>query len=298
MIGLIKSFNQNPIYIKDQQIQKRLTSRNKLSIPPWLGYLTILLLPLIMYSLFSIKHPSFDVKDMRSIFIVTCFLQVIYFCYRGVSHSYNLITHEKEMKTYGNLISTMMSPREIVKGKFWMSFYPLAKELTIFFPLFFFIGFLLKVSIQSLIMIYIFGLIQIGFLSIVGLFFSARSRDSMSARSSAIGTLAFMVFGTYLIGILLSMASGFIAEAINCSSGGMGFMIMAIPIGILNIFNPVSNTIAALLPTFSNFIQNLMDISTSMLIGFVYPVFCMVVYFYVGMVIFKKTVKKVAELPS
>lgn len=297
MIGLIRSFNQNPIYIKDQQIKRRLISRKKLAIPPWIGYITILLLPLIIYALFIIKDHAFRIEDMRNIFIATCFIQVMYFCYRGVSHSYNLITREKEMRTYGNLISTMMSPREIVKGKFWMSFYPLAKELTIFFPLFFFIGFVLKVSVQSLIMIYLFCLVHIGFLSIVGLFFSARNRDSMSARSSAIGTLAFMVFGTYLIGTMFTLALGFIGRGFTNTGMGIGFILMIIPNIILNIFNPIINATTVLFPSFSRSIPG-MNTSTSMLIGIVYPVFCMVVYFVVGTVLFKKTVKKVGELPS
>jgi len=119
----------------------------------------------------------------------------------------------------------------------------------------------------------------------------------MSARSSAVGTLAFMVFGTYILTFLLTMLIGAPGGIFFSSGMEMGFMLMAIPNGIMNIFNPISNTIAVLsLSLWGSPVGH--NPYMGALIGIVYPVFCMVVYFAVGVALFKKTVKRIGELPS
>ncbi len=63
-----------------------------------------------------------------------------------------------------------MTAKDIVLGKFWVAFYPLARELTVMLPIFVFVGFLSGVNPVSLLLVYLFNMAQVALLVIIGLY--------------------------------------------------------------------------------------------------------------------------------
>ena len=170
MIGIIKKLNNNPVYIREITVQDRQNSRKNIRIPACTGYLAILLLPVTIAILFSMSGNQLNTDDLKTVFMITVFLQVLYYIYIGASHTWGLISGENEMRTYGNLISTGMSPDEIIQGKFWAAFFPPAKELTYLFPVFAAIGLLLQIHPFFLIQIYLLTLLFMALFSMVGMY--------------------------------------------------------------------------------------------------------------------------------
>ena len=179
MPGFIDKLNENPVYQRELLYLKKESIKKK-HIPHWIPYLIILTAPL----LFGLVYSSFSeikIEDLGNLFNFSLFLQLCYFTIMGFE-STKLFAREKEQKTYQNLISTPMKPSEIVLGKFWFIFFPLAKELTLFFPLTLILGvFFLKLNYIPLVLIYILTLVFTALSTITGLYFSAISSDPNEA---------------------------------------------------------------------------------------------------------------------
>lgn len=292
----IWALNRNPVFIKDQNIQKRIASHNKHVTSPWIGYLTILLLPMVIISLMSITKFEVSIDIMRYIFVGTCHLQVIYFCYRSIIHSHDLIIKEKELNTYDNLMTTLMSPQEIVLGKFWQSFYPLAWEVTILFPLFAFIGLALGVTALKLVMTYVFTHIFIAFFSLIGLNLSSRSKSTYSARGSAILAFVLFLIGMPFFGIVISII---ISNILGMYKGFESVTIFTTAITqiITSLVNPILNVsvvllidkIIMVLPKNNPFLAAVIIL---------HPILSIATYIIIGSIIFRKTVKRIELIPS
>lgn len=297
MAGWFYKLGQNPIFIKEQNIRKRVTARKKFVIPSLTGYLTILLLPMVIVGALGALKTGIAYREMKGVFIAIVYIQTLYFCYRALSHSWDLISGEKEQRTYGNLISTALEAREIVLGKFWMAFYPLAGELTLLFPLFLILGLSLGIKWVALLWIYLFSLVFVAFWAMVGLYFSARVGNSASARSYSVGTLAFLTFGTY-IGSL--MIIGIFYNRFGASDMGAGGLLVFLPQWALTIINPFYNISMILMPSMmgdSNFIP--MDGSSYSLVFYIiYPLVGLAAYYLTGWSLYSKTVRRVGEIPG
>ena len=291
MRKLFEKLNNNPVYIKDITVQERLNSRKKLRLPTWSGYLAILLLPLAITIMMTSFKQRLSLNDLKGVFMASIFLQVIYYIYRGASHAWGLITGEKEMKTYGNLISTGMSADEIVRGKFWASFFPLAKELTYLFPVFAGIGLLLQIQIFFLLQVYLMTLLFTAFFSMVGTYFSAREKTSIEARNNTVRTIAFLLVGIYVVSSVLT----FVLALLFSSLGMVHYStpLYMIPMMLLCAISPLTGLWAANIIILSPLLDN-----NSLLIYSGYMIFTCVIYIIATQVLYRKTVKRMGEIPG
>jgi len=108
-------------------------------------------------------------KKLKSLFIISCYLQIIYFYIRINSSSSCIFKREKELKTSESIISTPLLPADILRGKFWGAFYPPAYELTVIFPIFFITGLAGGINFLKLIAIYLLTLWHLAFITFIKL---------------------------------------------------------------------------------------------------------------------------------
>ncbi len=290
MKNLMEKMNNNPVYIKEIKVRERLNSRQKLKLPSWSGYLAILILPLLITILMNSFKQRLSIKDLQSVFMISIFLQVLYYIYRGASHAWGLITGEKEMKTYGNLISTGMSPEEIVQGKFWASFFPLAKELTFLSPVFVIICLLLQIQLFFLIQVYLLTLLFTAFFSMVGIYFSAREKTSTEARNNTVRTIVVLLVGIYVAGSILTFISAMLFSSIGIHHYSPLYMI---PMMLLSAISPFTSLWAGSILINSPQLDN-----NTILIYSGYIIFTFFIYIVTTRVLYKKTVKRMGEIPG
>ncbi len=205
MFDFIKELDNNPLYLKEKIIQKRGRGKRRFSIPESTGYLAILLMPLFFLMAFNKWNYTILNDGVKITFGITCYLQILYFCYRALSASFYLIVKEKEQRTFLSIITTPITPEEILKGKFLSAFCPVAKELTLLFPLFLLLGILAKLSILKLLGVYFLSMGYIIFIITGGLWASTIARNSQVAHSWTGGIIGFMPLGTYVFAMLMNV---------------------------------------------------------------------------------------------
>ncbi len=206
MLNFISQINKNPLYIKDKIIQNRINSRRRFRyLPPGIWYLCLLLIPMVVTSLIMyMDNKTLEVEVIKGSFIFSCYLQILYFCYRAISNSFSLIVREKEQRTFDSIISTTMSPGEILSGKFWIAFYPLAWELTALFPIFFLAGICTGISFFKLITVYLFTMGLTVFTVITGLWSSTKTKNSQQSHSWVSAIMGVLIVGTFIMSMVLS----------------------------------------------------------------------------------------------
>lgn len=290
MKGFIDRMNQNPVFIKDTNISRRIGGRKKWDIPSIFWYISLLVVPLIIGIIWVFKLGE-NIIAMKWIFMGICYLQTICFSFRSVSRSWGLISKEREMQTYGNLLSTAMTARDIILGKFWVAFYPLARELTIGFLIFFIMGLLGGFHAFSIFLVYLFNLIHIAFFAMAGLYYSTVSSSSSAARGASMGVLAFLTFGSLVI-----MGSlGVLIDSFLSGSGRTTFaIILGITVALTITLNPLANVYIAL----GDFDIHSISTEGQLLIGHIGSLVCIGIYALVGWLVFRKTVKKMGEIPE
>ncbi|MCE1248527.1 MAG: hypothetical protein LWY06_17965 [Firmicutes bacterium] len=226
-MSFTKEIFNNPIYIKDLYIRKRQESKKKFRIPGYVGYLAVLILPVTVLCSFQciVNGASvFEEYNWQQItgtaVAITVFLQLFYFVFKSITASFTLYSSEREQRTYGTLLSSLMTPEDILKGKFFVAFYPLFMELTGFFPVFFGLGMLLNMKIHQIFGTYILDLIVILFFTLLGLYCSLTSGSSAKAHSRSAFIAGFLLVGTLLIdGLISSIAHDFIPFTVFINPG-------------------------------------------------------------------------------
>ncbi len=205
MFDFIKEINNNPIYLKEKIIRERGKKKRRFPIPEWTGYLAILLMPLFFLMAFNKWNYNILNEGIKVTFGITCYLQILYFCYRALSTSFSLIVKEKEQRTFTGIITTPVTAEEIMRGKFFSAFCPVVKELTILLPLFLLLGMFAKLTILKLLGVYFLSLGYIIFIITGGLWASTRARNSQTAHSWTGGIIGFMLLGTYVFAMLMNV---------------------------------------------------------------------------------------------
>ena len=225
MVERIKNLLDNPIFLKDYRIRERKESRKKIRIPGYLGYLAVLTLPLLIVGAIFLASNNTGTtywwdEFIKITMVITIFLQLFYFIFKSITFSFPLFSNEKERRTYGGLISSMLTAKEILLGKFMVAFYPLFLEITGFLPLFIGLGLLFKMTIGKIMAVYIINVIVILFFTLLGLYCSLTSGSSSKSHSRAAFIAGFLVVGTLLIdAIIATLFSDFIPFTIFLNPG-------------------------------------------------------------------------------
>lgn len=208
MMNLWQKLNENPVYIREKILFEREKKRKKF-VSPFFIHLAILILPALSGYLYGIFDKGLPVDNLKTLFSFSMVFSILFYLFVGFG-SCSLFAGERERRTYDDLISTAMSPEEIVLGKFWFSFYPAALEMTTYFPIYLIMGLLLKMSLLPLFLIYVFVLVAIALTSLTGLYFSINAQTANEAGvrcSSILYPIFFLASGfTILVPIFLIMS--------------------------------------------------------------------------------------------
>ncbi|MCE1248707.1 MAG: hypothetical protein LWY06_18865 [Firmicutes bacterium] len=295
--GLASLFS-NPVFINDIKIKQRKSSKVKLKLPDFTGYLVILMIPAAVGAIAESTNSSTFYAAFKSGFIAMCFLQVLVYCYRAAAYSSDAIAGERERRTFESLAVTVMSPLEIAKGKFWTTFFPLAREVTMLLPVFALIGVLAGVNWLTITLMYLLTLADIAFFAAVGLFHSSKAFSAMSARSGSMGTLFLLTIGMYLFG---GMATGFIFAAFSIYGGQYMNMVPMVINMIISSVNPLSTVWSVIFMEMMNrnaipdFPGPFMFIKY---MQYIQPVCAFVFYYLIGIRLFRTSVDNIGNIAT
>jgi len=228
---------KNPLFIKDLIIQKRINNKNNKHITSWTIYLLIYYFPIMIAHIFTkgttpedIVFSSKVLKNCQYSFILSCYIQILYYWYRGICESFSLFVREKEYKTFESIINTSLSPEDILIGKFWTVFYPLSFELTVLFPFFFSMGFLTGVPYIKLFSLYFLTIFFIAFSGTIGLWASVNSKTAENAHVLTCGIIGLILFAPFIFSFILVI----ICKYLFC---GPVYVIICLPLFLNPLFS-------------------------------------------------------------
>ena len=291
MFNIIKKLDNNPVYLKELIQEKSRTSKRKYPIPAFLGYFTILVLPvLIVYVTGKVCGINPAPLDMQNTFIGTVILQCLYFCYRAAVHSMPLFAKEKELKTFQNLLSTGLSPFEIFAGKFWFVFRSLALELTVLLPLFIFIGFKMRIAVPYLLILYAYSIIFVIIITFLGLYQSLESENTTKARNKTFNILGAITVGSIL---LLFILFGIALYTSNFLGNNDIFILPSIAAFVVTLVNPLVNIMGVIIAIKENVLPGQMVVPFLL-----YFLFSFLGYLMTGVLLFQKCLNRLREVPE
>lgn len=211
MLSKLRSIFSNPIFIKDYNINKRRRKGKEIHISSFFLLVISLSLPFFLLGLLirfsGVGWEHFCANYSSIGLLVIAILQFIYFAYKSISCSFSLFSIEREHRTLDGLISTLLTPDDIILGKFMVAFFPLFLELTGFLPLLMSLGFLFCLSQLKILLIYFMTLLFIHFFTVLGLYCSLSTLNTQRANSKAVLILGFLVIGTLVVdGLIWSLS--------------------------------------------------------------------------------------------
>lgn len=291
MMDFLNKLDKNPVYLREIMIADREEARKK-PFPRVFIHFAILLLPVLAGSFYGTLSGGIKIENLNTLFSFSMFFSVLFILitsFRGC----RLFARERERKTYNDLITSTMSPEVIVLGKFWFSFSPAATELTIYFPFYLIMGSLLNMSPFPIFLIYLFTLVIIALFSMTGLYFSIKALNVKEAVENCsrillpliiLATMACLDFPIYV----------FMSKA---TFGTFFKLFLANLVEILCLINPLTMFIDlfywASSGSLHRYFDFLLGLSKSPLI---FPA-AMLIYFLATMILYRKIVSFVAEVP-
>ena len=211
MFDILKKLNQNPIYIKECLLRGKKKNRQRpelVSILLWMLYPIGFVISIsTLYRDSTINLPSSKIHFYSLPYFIVLLIDIC-FCFKAMSHSWNTLSYEREMKTYDNLISTFLSPGEIITGKFLSVFLPIAGEILTFIPLIILLVLYHGIPFELIILIVSFILIHSAFFIILGIYVSSRLKSTAESKEKGNRVLINFMAGTIIFAVILSMVTG------------------------------------------------------------------------------------------
>ena len=173
MFNFIRKLNNNPVFIKDWIINgrdRKIAGGRGAEI----SMLTYFFLSIITIAgIAGLINPGiFGPTAQNFWFSLIVFLLGISMTYQVAGISFLSFTREKTAKTYPQLLSTALSPSEILQGKIWAAVYPPMREFTFFYPWFFTAGILNHVKWYYLILVYFSTFVSAIIVAVLGIYCS------------------------------------------------------------------------------------------------------------------------------
>lgn len=219
-LGFIRNIIENPVYRREKAAFK--SGKVLRRLIPVFAFFVLLLIPYFGMQILDLPFdeeiftiPVFPcgfphrIYSYKGVLTVSFYFQLIYFIYRSLSLSAPLIVEEKRKKTFSLLISSLLSPRKIILGKFLSVFFSLADEILLFYSMFFLIWFFGfgRFDYLGAMIFTAFSMICIAAAScFISLWASERSANYAKAHSMAFGTAAlFIIFFRFVLLPFLSV---------------------------------------------------------------------------------------------
>ncbi len=162
-----------------------------------------------------------DSDILHDLFSILVFMESALVCLLLPSLTSQSISGERERQTLDVLITTSMSPFEIILGKFFSCLTYVVIVLLSIMPLSSLI--LIYGSISLWDMLSVIGtIVTTGiFFSAFGIFFSARQKKTSSATLLTFINFANILVGTIMFVVILTAIGNMITDALSYSSGGL-----------------------------------------------------------------------------
>lgn len=196
----MNSLWENPIFLRSRQVESRaLGSGPRAWMARFGGGVLILLGPLAAYLFFGLESVLQDPlrwvhQVLGPILGFSAFLLVLYSVTRALNGTFSAISLEKEQKTYDSLLSTLLTPSDVVAGKLAAGLWPIVRELLITAPLGVTLGVVAGYPTQALLFVAL-TLVCAVFFGVLGLWASYSSPTSPLANRKASGIAAFLMIG-------------------------------------------------------------------------------------------------------
>jgi hypothetical protein len=208
---MLNHFMQNPVFFKETKVLPKRKGMMFQKVVNVVVYPLFYIVPFLFVSLTFLSSQSYsqylhDIKNiLQGCFYFSVGAQFFYILGSVLNNTQLAFTREKEQKTYDSLVSTLMTPQEIMMGKMTVGIYPLLLSLGAYSPLFFIMGLLSGCTAYGLISVFVFSLCFALFVGVVGLFASVLSPDGKRAQSTASTILGILILGTGFLDFLTYM---------------------------------------------------------------------------------------------
>lgn len=247
-VGRFTLPNPNAVLFKDMQ-QK--TKRIKLALSVFLCNLllaVIAIIVLLVMTFSGIDDGLVDYGTLNGLFIGLASTEAVLLCFITPSLTAGAITIEREKQTFDVLLSTRLTPWEIIKGKYWASLLQVLLLIISGLPIYSLVFIYGGVSFFQALGVLLVLMVVAMFVAALGIYSSATRKKTLAATIMTFFLMALFCFGTIFI---VSISYG-IAEAINATNrynfgyytnftpGPIVFVLYANPIAlVLDTFNSV-----------------------------------------------------------
>jgi hypothetical protein len=208
---MLNHLMQNPVFFKETKVLPKRKGMMFQKVVNVVVYPLFYVVPFLFVSLTYLSTQSFtqylhDIKNiLQGCFYFSIGAQFFYILGSVMNNTQHAFTREKEQKTYDSLVSTLMTPKEIMMGKMAVGIYPLMLSLGAYAPLFFLMGILGGCTTFGLVSVFVFSFCFAIFCGVVGLFSSVISPEGKRAQSTASTILGILILGTGFLDFLAYM---------------------------------------------------------------------------------------------
>lgn len=272
-IGNLTFRNPNAVLFKDMQ-QK--TKRIKLALTVFLANLllaVIAIIVLLVMTFSGIDQGYVEYDTLNSLFIGLASTEAVILCLITPALTAGTITMEREKQTFDVLLSTRLTPWEIIKGKYWSSLLEILLLIISGLPIYSLVFIYGGVSFfQALGIMAVLTVISM-FVAALGVYSSATRKKTLAATMLTFFLMAVFFAGTiFVVLIAAGMAEGinsfnsfYLGHYTNFTAGIFSFVLWANPIAlVVDSFSTVFGSdvfgfdygMAELISDITNFNQN------------------------------------------
>ncbi len=204
---MLKQLMDNPIYFRESRVLTATKGVRFHKILNAVIYPLMYAIPpfFVLLTYIMSAHVDHFYRDLTNIlkgcFYFSAGVQFFYILISSLNGTQFSFTREKEQKTYDSLISTLMTPVEIYRGKFFSGMYPTLLSLVAYSPLFIAMGLAVRCTLSGVLTVLVFSLVLTLFSGAAGIFASL-SKDSKRAQNIVTGIFAILIMGTGLMDFL------------------------------------------------------------------------------------------------
>lgn len=165
--------------------------------------LTFIAIAFFGFDLFAITMGEGTYRIIAWYFIVMVFMEFFVIMFVTPAITAGSVSLEKERQTLDVLLTTRLTPWEIIKGKFLSNFVFLASLVVSTFPLLSLIFIYGGVSLWSLLWVGLSMIVVIAFIESIGIFWSAITKNTILSVILSYLSMFFQVFFTAIIPTML-----------------------------------------------------------------------------------------------
>lgn len=195
----MKALRINAVLYKDMQLKVK---KSKTSVLIFVFNLILSLIAfgvLITLSTMAGSYQAVDSRALIYLFIGLVCAEYGMICLMIPSFTAGAISSEREKQTLDVLLTTRMTPWEIIKGKYWSSIMQILLLFVSGLPIFALVFIYGGISFFQVIEIMLVLVASLMFIASVGIYFSAAMKKTLGATVMTYFILGFLALGTVII---------------------------------------------------------------------------------------------------